>query len=85
MCRKVLCFVLFPVTTAAAAAWWRLNDKLCMADVRSCPVGLAVVGSCHSFACLPDEVKGQPVHEDGLSSRYGHGEVHAELVLGAPH
>lgn len=31
---------------------------------------------------LSDQVVGEPVHEDGLRRRYGHGEVHPQLVPG---
>lgn len=31
---------------------------------------------------LSDQVEGEPVHEDGLRRRYGHGEVHPQLVPG---
>lgn len=33
----------------------------------------------------PDEVEGQPVHEERLQGGDSHGEVHAQLVLGPPH
>lgn len=39
--------------------------------------------SCLSKASV-DEVKGQPVHEEGLQPSHSHGQVHAYLVLGVP-
>lgn len=33
----------------------------------------------------PHQVEGEPVHEQGLRRRHGHGQVHAQLVPGAAH
>lgn len=59
------------------------EDRVSITVTSVVGASIIIIARAEEIHFLPNQVESQPVHEHGLCCGNGHGQVHAQLILGS--